>query len=317
VHIGIVFSISFWFGNILTLASLALLFYWFFTLRERSNTLDRVLFGAGIPLHILVLVAAFTPQVFRLWQKPFYHWGAYYGFISFVVILITSALALLQVWLGLTLLFSRQRLEGKAFLGIIFLAPVIWSILTAALYKPFLIMRGYAPFAILHYNDFFILIPPVFFGAALIFSRLKKEAGPEAKAAPASGGPRIILPEENAPQPTSSGQPEVEAANPCTSLTLAVQSSDIALLKEKGGAFSSALSGRALYLQDRLVFQNIPIAVTRIEPDGPAVVTADTSVKIKGTEDPIILHCPSCGEVQEKMEQICDTCKGELPVVML
>ena len=100
-------------------------------------------------------------------------------------------------------------------------------------------------------------------------------------------------------------------------LTLVVQSTDLRALKEQGAAFSAALSGQALYLQDRLVFQNMPIAVIQIEPDGPAVITADTAVKIKGTEDPIILTCPSCGEVQEKMQQICNICKGELPVVTL
>jgi hypothetical protein len=141
--------------------------------------------------------------------------------------------------------------------------------------------------------------------------RLQKEGAPD------QSGKPVVQPVKKAPETTEHEQPEPETPVYCKSITLTVQSTDLRAIKEHGTAFSAALSGQALYLQDRLVFQSMPIAVTRIEPDGPAVIHANTAVKIKGTEDPIILHCPSCGEVQKDMQQICDTCKGELPVVIL
>jgi hypothetical protein len=103
----------------------------------------------------------------------------------------------------------------------------------------------------------------------------------------------------------------------CNDVTLTVHSSEIPALKAQGADFSAALSGQVLYLQDRLVFQDMLIAVTHIEPDGPAVITAETHVKIRSTDDPILLFCPSCGKVQDTIHETCAECSEGLPVVLL
>jgi len=203
---------------------------------------------------------------------------------------------------------------GKRFLGVIPLLPFL------------AIAFGFPSW--LGYNYIFqFLIPPLAMAVGMIIYHFTRKKGPVPIPFPEPAQPQPVQTQQGVPapvqgeetnlEPIHKEEPATETPVPCNSLTLVVQSGDLRNLKEQGAAFSSALSGQALYIQDRLVFQGMPIAVTHIEPDGPALVTSDTAVKIKGTEDPIILICPSCGEVQNKMQQTCDKCKRELPVIML
>lgn len=104
---------------------------------------------------------------------------------------------------------------------------------------------------------------------------------------------------------------------PCQSVTLTVHSSDITRLKEKGADFSSSLSGKVLNLQDRVLYQGIVIAVTGLEPDGPAAVTPGTNVKIRTTDDRVLLVCKSCGNTLEDIVETCSNCGAKMSIVNL
>lgn len=104
---------------------------------------------------------------------------------------------------------------------------------------------------------------------------------------------------------------------PCQSVTLTVHSSDITRLKEKGADFSSSLSGKVLNLQDRVLYQGIIIAVTGLEPDGPAAVTPETNVKIRTTDDHVLLVCKSCGNTLEDIVETCGNCGAKISIVNL
>jgi hypothetical protein len=104
---------------------------------------------------------------------------------------------------------------------------------------------------------------------------------------------------------------------PCKSVTLTVHSTEIATLKEKGADFSASLSGKILYLQDRVLYRGIIIAVTQLEPDGPAAVTPETNVKIRTTDDHILLVCKSCGHTQKEISETCSDCGAKISIVTL
>jgi tetratricopeptide (TPR) repeat protein len=106
-------------------------------------------------------------------------------------------------------------------------------------------------------------------------------------------------------------------SKPCKSVTLTVHSTKIAQLKEKGADFSSSLSGKFLYLQDRILYQGIIIAVTQLEPDGPAAVTPATNVQIRPTDDHILLVCKSCGNTLEDIVETCGNCGAAISIVNL
>lgn len=104
---------------------------------------------------------------------------------------------------------------------------------------------------------------------------------------------------------------------PCKSVTLTVHSTKIAKLKEKGADFSSSLSGKVLNLQDRVLYQGIIIAVTQLEPDGPAAVTPETNVQIRTTDDHILLVCKSCGNARKEIRETCGNCGAKISIVNL
>jgi hypothetical protein len=124
-------------------------------------------------------------------------------------------------------------------------------------------------------------------------------------------------PAKTAPAQPEPGQTDLETAPPCESAVFVVHSADVQSLQQQGGAFSTAISGKTINLQDRLLFRGIMIAVTNMEPGGPAVVTAETTINIKKTDDQIILNCPQCGTIQEKTGRQCSSCGADLPVKIL
>ena len=157
-------------------------------------------------------------------------------------------------------------------------------------------------------NPFFlgIIVIVIIFAAVAIFllmkrSKKQKETGQTQAVSTASGGVRE----------------EPKQFSPCLKVSLTLNSSDVAKLKELGADFSSKLSGIALNLRDRIAFQGILIVVTQMEPQVPAVVSSDTNVQIRGTEDAVILNCPNCGTIQKEIRQTCSDCSTGLPVKIL
>lgn len=286
----------------LHLISLGVLIFWF--MKSRKRTLDGVLLTVGILLHLYALFFVFgsilkLSLVKYLLVKVIFvsgsKWVNWY-FYTFVL------LYCFKVWLGLTLILKHMELLRKRFLGIL---PLISVLMTLA--EPFI--YG-SPF---YYPS---LLPIIVAVVMIIFHVYSKKSTTDLKA-PEGPGIGREAPKKIEPEPARPSQQPANKYLPCRKTILTLNSSDMSKLKEHGPEFSSKLLGTVIAFKDRISFQGLLIAVTHLDPVGPAVVTGETSVKIRGTEDPVILNCPHCGTIQEETRETCSNCSAQLPVKIL
>ena len=287
----------------LIILSLGVLFYWFFTCRKKG--IDTLLFSLGIVLHLSIIILII-----------FFRW---FGLLLQVS---SISLSIFQVWLALKLVLGHKELGGIRFLGLIPLLIAIPLIVLFAIhlegipniisYDPVSGVGVIKAFYVKSpgWRFRFLMMLPSFamaFGMVIYYLIKKKEPA----AAPAPGKAEKV---QETAQPV---QAMPETSVPCNSLTLTVQTKDISTLKTRGTEFSNAILNENFNLQDRIIFKGIPIVVTQIEPHGTAVVTSETKINIKKTDDQVLLNCPKCGEIQQKIQKNCSSCGAVLPVTIL
>ena len=297
---GVIYGLNvFSFISILfVLGSFSVLIIWIRARRYGGGILGKV----GITLHILFLLIFVVPGLF-FWIAPAFPQVYNFSFpiirtiqqigaVPFLPFLLKFGLIIFQLWLGFTIFFENKKNTFQRYMGII---PIV-----SALLLGFLIS----------------LIIAVIIGVIVYFLQSSKEGQPLLARTPVrskSSADRDIRKPTLEFQPS---QPEAEAV-PCRSLVLTVQSADLSRLKEQGSAFSSALAGKMVKLQDRLVFQGIPITVSHLEPDELVTISAETKVQMKSTEDQILIFCQECGAVQDKVQKKCAECGTILTIVEL
>jgi len=297
-----IFFILFYLRLLLHLISLGVLIFWF--MKSRKRTLDGVLLTVGILLHLYALFFAFgtilkLDVVRHLLERVIFSRGSKWvnwHFYTFVL------LYCFKVWLGLTLILKHKELQWKRFLGILPLISVLM-----ALAEPFI------------YGSplYYPLLLPIIVAVVMIIFHVYSKRSTAVLKAPEEPGIGREAPKQIEPEPARPIQQPANNYLPCRKTILTLNSSDMSKLKEHGPEFSSKLLGKVIAFKDRISFQGLLIAVTHLEPVGPAVVTSETRIKIRGTEDPVILNCPLCGTIQEETRKTCSNCSAQLPVKIL
>lgn len=288
--------------SLLVLASLIVLIFWAPDFRKKGGHRAEIIGGIVLHLVFLVLLALFAaPRIIRETdeiRKIIFPIGNFLFYkIPIFVLVMKWALIIFQSWLGFDLFLEKQYSTGKRLLGIIPVLAVVFNGLLVGVVL--LIVMGIIMFS----YHFFI----------------KRAESPESRTAPAGTvkqkGPGMVF-ETAGPSPAVQ-ESKHEIVPPCTSVTLIVPADHISTLKARGGEFSTQLNGKTVNLQDRLLFNGILIAVTRVEPGGPAAITDKTNVSIRRSPDAVIQHCPQCGTIQEKIRETCTNCNAPLPLKKL
>jgi len=242
---------------------------------------------------------------------------------------INSAFYLFQVWLALRLLLGRQLPGEYRWMGIFpgLLIAAGWTRVIA---------WWYLGFTSLFYFLMVCVAPAVILAVILTIvglkSRQKTEPSADMKIAQTIGVAPAASAAEVEPMPVTPVPPgETATAEPipatpappiktiarCQNVALAVSASDTHVLKQKSDIFSASLVDQIVGLQDRVVFQNIVLAVVELAPDGPAVIKADTRVAIRVSDEPVRIQCPKCSRLQSTAGQTCETCRSPLPVIFI
>jgi hypothetical protein len=274
-------------------------------MKSRKRTLDGVLLVVGILLHLYALFFVIG-HILKLYLVKYLYakvifvpgskWASWY-FHTFLL------LYCFMVWLGLTLILKHKELRWKRFLGIL---PLM--IILMILAEPFIFGT---PFSYL------LLLLPIIVGVVMIIFHVYSKKSMTVLKPPEEPGIGREAPKEIEPEPARPIRQHANNYLPCRKTILTLNSSDMNKLKEHGPEFSSKLLGQVIAFKDRISFQGLLIAVTHLEPVGPAVVTNETRIKIRGTEDPVILNCPHCGTIQEETRETCSNCSAQLPVKIL
>lgn len=287
------------------LICLGVLILWF--VKSGKKGLDMVLFVTGLLLHLYSLIFALGHSFFafdlpQFIIQPLGLGEAFYRILGWDIF--TVFLCFL-VWLGLTLTLKHKEFRLKPFPGFLPLLYVLWALIWALRH--------------IQFDSHFILrVPPIIlFAGGMIIHHFFKKSPRALSTLSKEPGAKIREPQKMEPAPVKPmKQPAVQSL-PCRKAVLTLNSSDIPKLKEQGPDFSAKLLGKVIGFKDRIVFQGLLIAVTHLEPVGPAVVTSETKIKIRSTEDPVILNCPLCGTIQEAIRETCSNCSAELPVRLI
>lgn len=286
--------------SLLVLASFIVLIFWAPDFRKKGGHRGFIIAGTVLHLAFLLLIALLyaAPRIIgdtdeiRKIIFPIAHF--LFDKAPFLVLITKFALIIFQAWMGFDLFLEKQYPLGKRFLGAIPVLAVFFNGMVLGLL--ILIVMG----AIMFTYHFFV----------------KRAESPGNKTAPAGTGkqqgPGMVF-EAGPPSPVKQ-EPKVKPVPSCKAAALTVQADHISTLKSRGGEFSAALNGKIIHLQDRLLFENILVAVTRVEPQGPVKITNETNISIHGSEEPVILHCLHCGEIQQQIQNKCSACGSKLPV---
>lgn len=305
-------------------------FFWLITLLHLFVTINFFLAGTGIhPINSFNLKHPISVELEMLSSNegPIVpNPGLRFRLLVWTYLLAAGVLFLFHTWLGLKMLLKERKHGLKRLLGFI---PLIAPLLTLVYYPLYLkVMSDFfqsAHAAIMRHADILILlVAPIVIAVLWVFigffiGKVKEMKSYEKRAvaqAPAADSARMS---DSHPAKRDKRAVDIKAKEPsrCLSLSLAVQTSDMTTLKAQGTNFSRALLEAELSLRDKVFFRDILIVVTGMEPDGPVVITSETKVNIKKTEDQVILNCPSCGTIQEEIRQTCSSCSTELPVKIL
>lgn len=288
--------------SLLVLASLIVLIFWAPDFRKKGGHRGIIITGTVLHLAFLALLGLFAyPRIIPLTGtlgNALYHiWHFLFEEAHLIVLVTKFALIIFQAWMSFDLFLEKQYPVGKRFLGAIPVLAVIFNGMVLGLL--ILIVMG----AIMFTYHFFV----------------KRAESPGNRTAPTGTGkqqgPDMVF-EAGPPSPVKQ-EPKDKSVPSCKAAALTVQADHISALKSRGGEFSAALNGKIIHLQDRLLFENILVAVTRVEPQGPVKITNETNISIRSSEEPVILHCMHCGEIQQQIQKKCSTCGLKLPVHVL